>query len=136
MTDNQSKFAVYPTGCCMIAGHMTQPWTALQQDPPKTFRALQEMIPKLSDDSEVLVYDRRQDKTFYGDLPVGRAYAGIGAGSPIALGALEAMPMPRDLEAAAKAVNKAVEVAIKLNASCGGRIRTVIIPKRGAILVR
>lgn len=136
MSDSQVKFVVYPQGCVMIAGIITGAWTRFQAQPPKTHKAFLEALPELGDECETLSYHRTSDKLWYDTQTLGRTYAGIGAGSPIALGVLASAGIPKTLEEAGCLVQRSVEIAMKLNASCGGRVRVVVIPKRGAVVVK
>lgn len=80
---------------------------------------------------DLLTYCRKSERLVYLDQagvaqPLGEFYA-TGSGAGYALGCLSSSPRPKDLIQAQKLVRKAVRIAIKHNAACGGRIRVLTV---------
>lgn len=135
-SDSEKKFAICGSVTVMVAGNFGKLWAKIQASPPKSWTGLRAAIDEnMDDDTEWLAYDRKTDRLYLGDVIMGRPIAGIGCGSPFGLGALEAIPLAKTLETAQKAVSSAMAIACRRNASCGGRIRILTIPKKGQIVV-
>lgn len=134
MSDADKKYVVCGATVVMMAGNFGKLFHEITTSPPKSFAGVRAAIDdNMNDDAEWLAYDKRSDRLYLNDLVLGRPIAGIGAGSPFGLGALEALPLAKTLEAAYKAVSIAMVIACRRNASCGGRIRILTVPKRGPI---
>jgi len=136
LSDNEKKYAICGNMVVLVAGTFGKLWNKIQTSPPKSFTALRMAInDHMGDDSEWLVYSKSEDRLYLGDMLVSRPIAGIGCGSAFGLGALEALPLAKTLEAAQQAVSTAMAIACRRNASCGGRIRLITIPKKGQIKI-
>ena len=134
ISDADKKYVVCGATVVMIAGNFGKLFYKISSAPPKSFVSLRAAIgDNMDDDAEWLAYDKRTDRLYLDDLLLTRPIAGIGAGSPFGLGALEALPLARTLESAYRAVSTAMTIACRRNASCGGRIRMLTVPKRGPI---
>jgi len=134
ISDADKKYVICGATVVMISGNFGKLFHKIAASPPKSFTGLRSAIDDhMDDDTEWLAYDKRTDRLYLDDIVLGRPIAGIGAGSPFGLGALEALPLARSLEAAYKATSIAMSIACRRNASCGGRVRLLIVPKRGAI---
>ena len=134
ISDADKKYVVCGSTVVMIAGTFGKLFHKIATSPPKSFAGVRAAIDDhMDDDAEWLAYDKRKDRLYLDDIVLGRPIAGIGAGSPFGLGALEALPLARSLDAAYKAVSIAMTIACRRNASCGGRVRMLTVPKRGAI---
>ena len=134
ISDADKKYVVCGPTVVMIAGTFGKLFHKIAASPPKSFSGVRSAIDEhMDDDTEWLAYDKRTDRLYLDDIVLGRPIAGIGAGSPFGLGALEALPLARSLEAAYKAVSIAMSIACRRNASCGGRVRLLTAPKRGPI---
>jgi len=132
--DGDKKYIVCGSTVVMIAGNFGKLFHRIATSPPKSFAGVRAAIDDhVDDDSEWLAYDKRSDRLYLNDIVLGRPIAGIGAGSPFGLGALEALPLAKSLDAAFRAVSVAMIIACRRNASCGGRIRMLTVPKRGPI---
>lgn len=137
VSDSTKKYIVCGSTVVLIAGTVGQVWRQLQERPPRSFAAFREALAAHADEQDWLAYDRRSDRLWSGELQLSAPFGALGTGSSIALGALEALPLAKTLEAAERAALSAVRIACRRQASCGGRIRTVIVPgKRGTIVVR
>jgi ATP-dependent protease HslVU (ClpYQ) peptidase subunit len=134
LSDAEKKYALCGSVTVLMAGTMGKMWMQLQTNPPKSYKALRAAIDSHGDaDTEWLAYDKRADRLFVGDVMSSRNIAGIGAGSSFGLGALEALPLAKTLTEAHKAVSTAIAIACRRNASCGGRIRILTVPRKGAV---
>jgi hypothetical protein len=141
LTDTSEKWLVAGSAVASYAGAIGGKWLDLRDNPPKDWTALWAALIDHDAtahglDYEILAYDRKRDRLLRTDhqgsaLTVG-LYSAIGAGGDIALGVLDALPAPRTLEGAVKLCQRAVRAAIRRNASCGGRIRTLIMRGRRA----
>lgn len=136
VTDSERKYVICGATACLVSGTVGQVWRQLQDRPPKSFAAFRAELAGSSDDTDWLAYDRRSDQLWSGDVRLGHAFATLGSGGSLALGALEALPVARTLEDAEKRASEAVRVACKRNVTCGGRLRVLVVPRRGAIVVR
>lgn len=142
-TERAEKWMVGGSVVAMYAGEIGWAWLGLRDNPPKTWRELCERLEELRDrelDYSILAYDRTKDRLVHTDSADGAAlpglYGAVGCGGSVALGALDASPAPTSLTAAAKLVARAVRIACRRNAMCGGRVRTLVIPgRRGAVTV-
>lgn len=136
ISDGDKKFVICGSTVVMVAGNFGKLFHKIVASPPKSFAALRTAIDdNMSDDAEWLAYDRRADRLYINDVVMGRPIAGIGSGSPFGLGALEALPLAKTIDAAHKSISTAMAIACRRNASCGGRIRILVIPRKGAIRV-
>jgi hypothetical protein len=136
VSDVERKFVVCGATACLVSGTVGQVWRKLQERPPRSFAAFRTTLADSSDETDWLAYDRRSDRLWCGDVRLGQPFAALGSGSSLALGALEALPVARTMDAAEKTAIGAVRVACRRNVTCGGRIRVLIVPRRGAIVVR
>lgn len=137
LSDSDKKFVLCGSTVAMVAGNFGKVFHKITASPPKSFAALRAAITEnVSDDTEWLAYDRRADRLYLNDIVIGRPIAGIGAGAPFGLGALEALPLARSIDAAYKYISTAITIACRRNASCGGRIRILVIPRHGAIQIK
>lgn len=118
----------------LLAGEVGPIWVKLMGTPPKNYKAFRHIVGEHSThDLEWVTYDRKKDQIIIGDVVSTRPIAGIGCGAPFGLGALEALPLAKTLADAQKAISSAMAIACRRNAACGGRIRIITIPKKGAI---
>lgn len=134
LSDSEKKYALCGAITVLVSGTLGKMWIQLQANPPRTYASFRASIDEhADDDTEWMAYDRRADRLFIGDVLITRNIAGIGCGSPFGLGALEALPLAKTLDTAYKHVHTAMTIACRRNASCGGRIRILTIPRKGAI---
>lgn len=134
ISDNEKKYVICGSVTVLVAGNFGKLWARIQTSPPKSYSTLRAAIDEnMEDDTEWLMYSRTEDRLYLGDLVIPRPIAGIGAGSPFGLGALEALPLAKTLDAAYKNVHAAMTIACRRNASCGGRVRILTVPRKGAI---
>lgn len=134
LSDAEKKYVVCGNTVVLVAGSLGKLWLQLQDNPPKNFKALRAKIGEHADsDTEWLAYDRTADRLYLGDVAVTRPIAGIGCGASFGLGALEALPYAKTMDAAYKHISTAMAIACRRNASCGGRIRILVIPRKGPI---
>jgi 20S proteasome alpha/beta subunit len=136
VSDVERKFVVCGATAVLVSGTVGQVWRQLQERPPRSFAAFRERLAESDDETDWLAYDRRSDRLWAGDVRLGHTFAALGSGGSLALGALEVSPTPRTLEAAEKVAIAAARVACRRNVTCGGRIRVLVVPRRGAISVR
>jgi 20S proteasome alpha/beta subunit len=146
-SDSDHKWGVFGSVVGIYAGAMGGFWNQMRTNPPKTWDELHARVTDLDAkehdrDYEVMVYDRVQDRLIHTDhqgdaIPVGN-HGTIGCGGPIALGVLDATKPPPTLEQAEKLATKAIRIAIKRNAYCGGRVRLMTVPlaRKQAVRVR
>lgn len=120
----------------LVAGEIGQLWRELQERPPRSFAAFLTAVASSSDDTDWLAYDRRSDRLWLGNARLSQAFATLGSGDSVALGALDAMPVARSLEMAEQTALRAVRITCQRRADCGGRIRTVVVPRRGVVSVK
>jgi ATP-dependent protease HslVU (ClpYQ) peptidase subunit len=82
-------------------------------------------------DWALLVYDRRSEKLVYfegsGATVLLDDFGALGSGGTLALGALTYAGKPRTLASAQKLARRACQVAIRHNATCGGKVRVLTI---------
>lgn len=136
LSDGERKYALCGTTTVLVAGTVGKLWNRLQAQPPRSYKALRGVLDEHpEDDTEWLAYDRKADRLFMGEVTIPRPIAAIGCGAPFALGALEALPLAKTLEAAYHAVATAIAIACRRNACCGGRIRILTIPRKGPIKI-
>lgn len=136
ISDADKKYLECGSVVAMIAGNFGKAFHKIASSGPKSFSSLRAAIDEnMDDDTEWLAYDKRTDRLYFNDIVLGRPIAGIGAGAPIGLGALEALPLAKTMDAAYKAVSIAMTIACRRNASCGGRIRILRVPKRGLVKI-
>jgi ATP-dependent protease HslVU (ClpYQ) peptidase subunit len=134
LSDSEKKFAICGSVVVLMAGTLGKMWFQLQDAPPKTYKSFRALLTKHGDsDTEWIVYDKASDRMFVGDVMASRNIAGIGCGASFGLGALEALPLAKNLADAHKAVSTAIAIACRRNASCGGRIRILTVPQKGSI---
>ena len=136
LSDAERKYVICGNTVVLVAGTLGKLWIQLQDNPPKTFKALRAKIGEnAGNDTEWLAFSRTEDRLYLGDVAVTRPFAGIGCGASFGLGALEALPLAKTLEDAHKAVSTAMAIACRRNASCGGRIRIITVPRKGKIKI-
>jgi 20S proteasome alpha/beta subunit len=111
----------------IVAGDIGPLWRRLQERPPKTFRAFRDAVDADTDDTDWLAYDRRSGRMWLSDVRITIPFAAVGSGATLATGALEALPVAKTIEAAEAAAVKAVRVACRRHALCGGRLRTLVV---------
>jgi hypothetical protein len=137
LSDGDKKFVVCGPTVAMVAGNFGKLFHKIAACPPKSFAALRAAITEnVSDDTEWLAYDKRADRLYLNDIVIARPIAGIGAGAPFGLGALEALPLAKTMDAAYRYVSTAMGIACRRNASCGGRIRVLVIPRKGPMQIK
>jgi hypothetical protein len=144
-TDEDQKWAVLGALITVCAGAPGGLWLDLRAKPPRSMESLRRRVTDrdATDNErgyELLVYDQRTEWLAHLDdsgeaTSIGR-HGAVGCGGPIALGVLDAARAPQTLEAAARLVRRAALIACRRNAFCGGRVHTVIVPRRGAVVVR
>lgn len=139
-SDTDQKWGEFGSVVACYAGEGGPWWLNLRAVPPLTWRAFEKRISRAKAEFEILVYDRKRDRIWHTDhkgdaLQVGN-HATIGCGGPIALGLLDGARAPQSLDAAAKLARRAVAIACRRNVFCGGRIRTVVVPRRGNVSIR
>ena len=134
VTDSARKFVLAGATACIVAGEIGPVWRQLQERPPRSFRAFREALESSVDDTDYLAYDRRADRLWVGDVRLFQPFAVIGSGATLALGALEAMPPAKTLVDAERNALSAVRVACRRNVTCGGRLRVLVVPRRGPIV--
>lgn len=120
----------------IVAGEVGATWRRLQETPPRSFAAFRRAMDGTKEETDWLAYDRTNDRLWSGDVRLSGLFAAVGSGDALALGALEALPLARTLEDATAAARRAVQIACKHNVECGGRIRILIVPRRGAPVSR
>jgi hypothetical protein len=137
LSDGDKKFVICGPTVAFVAGNFGKLFHKIAANPPKSFATLRAAITEnVSDDTEWLAYDKRADRLYINDLVIGRPIAGIGAGSSYGLGALEALPLAKTMDTAYRYISIAMGIACRRNASCGGRIRVLVIPRQGPIQFR
>ena len=144
-TDEDQKWALLGSLTVVCAGTPGALWLDLRTRPPRNMDALRKRIAAVSSDDdklkyEFLVYDQRTDWLAYLDdggdaISIGRRGA-IGAGGPLSMGVMDAARAPQTLDAAARLTRRAVAIACRRNAFCGGRVRTVVVSRKGAVVLR
>lgn len=143
LTDQDEKWLIAGSAVACCAGELGGLWFDLRAAPPRNWPELRRACITFGGTrhADVLVYDRRTDAIWHTD-DSGEAvrrghYAAIGAGGLTALGALDASPAPKTLEAAERLVRRAIKIAYRRHSSCGGRVRILVVHgKRGVISVR
>src|ERR1700748_26490 len=136
VSDHERKFVICGSTVCLVAGDIGPSWRALQEKPPKNFDAFREILDNGKDDTDWVAYDRRSDRLWLGEARVVTPFTTLGCGGSVALGALEVLPRALTLDAAEKNALKAVKAACRRNVNCGGKIRTVIVPRKGPLIIR
>lgn len=86
----------------------------------------------------LLAYDRRADRIVLGDCAGGEYSTlnvfAVGAGGDYAQGWLDGQKKARNLDEAARLCKQAQKAVFRRDASCGGRIKTLIVRgRRGAV---
>lgn len=146
-SDHDEKWLSGSTFVACFAGAIGGLWSDLREQPPRGWPELRRSITDLDAteshdrDYEVLVYDRKSDVIWHtshqGDALRKGLYGAIGCGGQLALGALDASPAPKTLEAAERLVRRALKIACRRHSACGGRLRLLVVRgRRGAITVR
>lgn len=136
VSDTERKYVLCGSTVVLVSGDIGQLWRELQQKPPRSFSAFLAAAAASEDDTDWLAYDRRSDRLWLGDVRLSQAFATLGTGDSVALGALDAMPVARSLAVAEQAATRAVRITCRRRADCGGRIRTVVVPRRGNVSIR
>lgn len=136
ISDTARKFVVAGAAFCIVAGDVGPVWRQLQERPPRTFKAFRSAVETAEEPPDYLAYDRVADRLWDGPLRLSAPFFAIGTGGTFALGALEALPPARTLGEARKNALIAVRAAIRRNVLCGGRVRVLVVPRRGEITVR
>lgn len=136
VSDHEKKYVVCGTTVCLVSGDIGPSWRSLQEKPPKNFDAFRAILDDSKDDTDWVAYDRRSDRLWVGETRLVTPFATLGCGGSVALGALEVLPRALTLEAAEKAGMKAIKAACKWHVACGGKIRVVVVPRKGALLVK
>lgn len=141
-TDQDTKWLQTGSAIVLGAGCFGDLWQSLRASPPRSWS---ELYPKLVDknaadnerDAEYLIYDRRKDRLLrcdsVGDVLVLGLSGAVGCGATLALGVIESAKTPESLDEAATLVQKALKLTCRKNAFCGGRIRTIVVPRKGAL---
>lgn len=139
MTDTDQKWGEFGSVVAVCAGALGGLWIDLKDSPPRNWKEFRERITDLDANDhdrsyEIMVYDRAKDRVIHtdhqGDALMPGNYGVIGCGGPLALGVLDAVKPPSTLEAAAKLAHRAVKIACRRNAFCGGRVRTILVRGR------
>lgn len=136
VTDIERKFVRCGSTTVLVAGEIGPTWRGLQMNPPKKFAEFLNTVDCSDDDCDWLAYDRRTDSLWVGNNKIGHVFAALGSGDALALGALEAMPLAKTLSEAESAAQRAVKITCKRHSECGGRIRTIVVPRKGQVVVR
>jgi len=144
MTDSDEKWLVAGSAVACCAGALGGLGVDLRATPPRNWPELRKALTMTDAvdrglDYEALVYDRRGDALFWsdhqGDALRRGLYATLGSGGATALGALDASAPPKTLEAAERLVRRALRITCKRHSACGGRLRVLVVPRRGTIRV-
>lgn len=125
----QKCFLCGPVGV-IVAGEIGPLWRRLQERPPRTFKAFREAVDAESLSVEWLAYDPRSRSIWLSDVRISAQFAALGSGSSLALGALEVLPAPTSLVEAKRTAEKAVRAACRRHTECGGKIRSLMVPKQ------
>ena len=136
LTNDARKFAVCGPIGVLVAGEIGAFWRQLQESPPRSFAGFRKAVDATKEDTEWLAYDRSSGRLWLGDVRVAGLFTAIGSGDTLALGALEALPLARTLEDAERAGRRAVQIACKYCFECGGKVRALIMPRKGAPVLR
>lgn len=145
ITDHDEKWSIFGTVIACVAGEVGGLWMDLIDTPPTTWPAFRKAFTDPLADAqertfELLAYDRRADVLWHtdhrGEALKRGMYATIGCGGPYAQGVLDASGPPKTLDAAGRLVRRALAITCRRHSACGGRLRTVTIPRRGAPTVR
>lgn len=136
VSDHERKYVVCGATACLVAGDVGSVWRDLQEKGPRNFKAFRRALEQSDDETEWLAYDRYSDRLWSGHVRLVQPFATLGAGSSVALGALEALPVAKDMVAAEKAAVIAVRAACRWNVTCGGRVRVLVVPRRGEPMIR
>lgn len=143
-SDQDEKWAQFGSVVACCAGEVGGLWLDVVASPPAGWAGFRKAFTDPSADEqersfELLAYDRRGDVLWHtdhrGEALKRGLFAAIGCGGPLAQGALDASAPPKTLDAAERLVRRALKIACRRHSSCGGRLRTVVIPRRGAIFV-
>lgn len=135
VSESERKYVICGSTACLVSGTVGHEWRKLQDHPPRSFKAFREALAELEDENDWLAYDRRSDRLWSGGLRLTQAFATLGSGASLALGALEALPVAKSLVDAEQRALAAVRVACRRHSECGGRLRVLVVPRRGAIRV-
>lgn len=141
VSDSEKKYVVCGTTVCLVSGVVGPMWRKLQEKPPRSFAAFRdalfenEKLEEHEDRTAWLAYDRHRDQLWSGEIRCATAFATLGSGGDLARGALEALPAAKTLEDAKARAVTAVKIACKCNVECGGRLRILVVPRRGPIQV-
>lgn len=144
-SDHWEKWGIFGSVIACYAGTIGGLWQDLRDKPTKNWPEFRKAITDLDAtqahdrDYEVLVYDRRKDIIWHtghqGDAVRHGGYAAIGAGGGIALGALDVSSPAKSLDSAERLVRRAVKISCRRHSSCGGRIKTVVVPRKDGKIV-
>lgn len=128
ISDSETKLVVCGATVVAVAGTIGPCWRKLQAQPPKSYAAFLKAVDEFEEaDVDWLAYDRSTGRLWLGDVRITSPFATLGSGSSLALGALEALPIAKSLLEAEKAAVKAVQVACRRNATCGGKVRVAVV---------
>lgn len=135
-SDSEKKFVICGPTIVLVAGTVGLLWRKLQEKPPKNFKTFRNEVAEHGDETDWLAYDKTNGRLWSGDVQVPGAFATLGSGGSLAMGALEVLPLPKNLEEARLMATKAIRIACKRHTECGGRLRTIIVANRKPIEVR
>jgi len=133
VSDHARKFVVCGSTAAVLAGTVGALWRQLQEKPPRSFAALRAAVAADPDETDWLAYDRRSDRLWAGEVRLVQPFAAIGSGASLALGALEALPLARSMPEAERHALTAVRAACRRNVTCGGKLRVLRVPRKGAV---
>lgn len=119
----------------IVSGEIGQFWRRMQEKPPKTWRAFRAAFDASEDDSDWVAYDRRGGRLWLGDVRIASPYIAVGCGSSTALGALDVLTPARSLAEAEVAARRAVRAACGRHTECGGKVRTLVVPRTPGLVV-
>lgn len=136
VSDNARKYVLCGATAVIVSGEIGQAWRRLQEKPPRSFAALRTAIVESKEDNDWLAYNRSNDQLWLGEVRISGPFATLGSGASLALGALEVLPLARTLVDAEQVAQRAVRAACARHVECGGKIRTVIVPRKGDVTIR
>lgn len=133
VTDDCLKYVIAGSAVCLVSGNDGSLLEHLAQ--ARNIEGVRLLANEYQEGKglswDLLCYCRRSEKLVLIDhaenaIVLGTFYA-TGSGGDTALGVLASAAAPRTLEAAARVVRKACEIACRHNAGCGGKIRVLTI---------
>jgi len=141
ITDSDDKSLISGGVVSVFAGSFGGLLVDLRAASPRSLAELRKLTTDKSAgehdrDYEFLAYDTRDGSLWHldhqGDALRRGAYAAIGCGSPVALGALGMVSAPKTLEAAERLARKVIKLCAKQHSACGGRTRLIVVSGKRA----